>query len=44
MAPYKDLEKEENILQIDKNIVELQKTIIYFGNKIVEELQTLNQK
>jgi hypothetical protein len=45
--PFQDLNKvikEENRLQIDNHIIELQKTIIYYGDKILKELQILNNQ
>lgn len=35
MTSYKNLEEQDNMLKIEKDLVEIQKTIIYFGNKII---------
>lgn len=38
MTSYKNLEEHDNMLKIEKDLVEIQKTIIYFGNKIIQEI------
>lgn len=41
MTSYKNLEEHDNMLKIEKDLVEIQKTIIYFGNKIIQEITEL---
>jgi hypothetical protein len=43
MSNYKELEDKDGIMKIDKDLIEIQKTIIYFGNKILEELKDIKE-
>jgi hypothetical protein len=43
MANYKELDDEERIMKIDKDLIEIQKTIIYFGTKILDELKEIKE-
>lgn len=38
---YNKLEETENSLKIDRDIIELQKTIIFYGDKIIFKLDTI---
>ena len=39
---YKELKEGENHLKIDKNLIEIQKTIIHRGDKIIFEIDKLS--
>lgn len=41
MTSYRTLEEQDNMLKIEKDLIEIQKTIIYFGNKIIQEITEL---
>ena len=38
---FENLKDSENLLKIDKDMVEIQKTIIFYGEKILFELDNL---
>lgn len=40
---YKILEERDNQLKLDKDLVEVQKTIIHFGNEILQKLTEIQE-
>jgi hypothetical protein len=43
MGDYKVLDNKEGMLKIDTDLIEIQKTIIYFGNKILDEIKEIKE-
>lgn len=37
------VEEKDNQLKIDKDMIEVQKTIIYFGNEILQKLSDIQE-
>jgi hypothetical protein len=43
MDDYKVLDDKEGMLKIDTDLIEIQKTIVYFGTKILDEIKEIKE-